>query len=180
MNSFGSCLEWRRETEAALFNFRNTAEKVRISLPLPRILEVMHSCYLHFAALATIHVLDEPKAKDAASDGDPSKEYTEIIFGLTSSRVGFMDDLKNTLAPTADFRHKVGIAKVIRATPSPVIEVDGPRSEDELLDEEADKEDGTGLSAKFCAEFALPDKPDDLKREWAFVVAASAATRILP
>ncbi|SPO25608.1 probable UDP-glucose:sterol glucosyltransferase Ugt53A1 [Ustilago trichophora] len=52
-----AALDWRKELEAAAFHARNTAEKVRISIPLERVVGVDSANFMDFAKVVHVDVL---------------------------------------------------------------------------------------------------------------------------
>lgn len=197
-------LEWRRELEAALWNFRNEAEKIRICIPLERILHYDHSSYLHFA----VSVEDHPKLgevvdpsglthllipslmnrlpplisslyfsqvvghlyvmneddKDLLPDQtvDSTTSSTLIGFGVTHKSAFILDVITGAFKEPHAWREKNG-DKILSMTASPTIEVEGPRSKNQDLDEDTEKPGEEGLAAKFVKEFSLRATPSQLK-----------------
>ncbi|PWN52669.1 hypothetical protein IE53DRAFT_384854 [Violaceomyces palustris] len=156
-------LDWRRELEAASFTFNNTAEKIRISLPLARILSIDSSDHLQFARIIHLTVLDDHADAEERSEMHDGHPITRIALGTTLNQIHLLRALRSAMEEPTSWRKSVGSDEVMRRTPECMVEIEGPRSEEEKLAEEAESEDPNGLAAKICKMFALPPQPNELK-----------------
>lgn len=73
-----AALDWRKELEAAAFHARNTAEKVRISIPLERIVSMDSATVLNVAKIVHLDILvGSVKDAEAAQAVQEHRERTE-------------------------------------------------------------------------------------------------------
>lgn len=160
-----AALEWRRELEAALWNFRNSAEKIRICVPLERIIHHDYSSYLHFATVAHLYVMDEADSKDPNPDensGNSSDQSTLVGFGITHRSNWILDVFREAFKEPTQWR-EANPDKLPAMTAPPTIEVEGPRSSSQDVEEEAKKGGPESLAARFVFEFSLRASPEQLK-----------------
>ncbi|KAL9936901.1 hypothetical protein V8E36_004136 [Tilletia maclaganii] len=149
-NTEEACLAWRRELEAALFTYRNSSDKIRISIPLARIAGVERIGMLHFAITSTIRVFEhEPGAGKASSrlDGASNINKTrDVAFGVTKRNADLIDNLVAHLQTPTKWREQLGFEEAMRRTPTAVIEVEGSRVQDEQDLDSGDEGDKPSLA----------------------------------
>ncbi|KAK0546158.1 hypothetical protein OC845_004725 [Tilletia horrida] len=143
-NTEEACLAWRRELEAALFAYRNSSDKIRISIPLGRIAGVERLSLLHFAMTVTVKVY-EYEASSSASKSSGNTESLgktrDVAFGVTTRNADLIEKLIAESQKAAAWRDEVGFEEAMRCLPSPMIEVEGSRVEEE--DHDLDLADGS-------------------------------------
>lgn len=155
-----AALSWQREIDAAVWHAHYGSDKVRVSLPLARILDVETTTIMNFATNLTFTVLDTPqpsaystkdlyphthKLRDKVRwhdiKNDPTITTRKIDFSITE------EWLQNMFA---DFTMALKVGKEWRAThatqdwplvPYPTIEIEGGRRR-----REDGKDDGDGES----------------------------------
>ncbi|PWN44933.1 UDP-Glycosyltransferase/glycogen phosphorylase [Ceraceosorus guamensis] len=152
-------LAWHREIEAALWRFKTTAEEIRVSLPLCRILSMTQSTYLAFAVALWLNVLD-----DSRNEGEKDASATiELSFGVTRGHESFLKELYDAHGAATRWRQEVGIDAVLLKSPSPMLDIEGPQSREVDLTRSASGSDGKSLAARITQSFGLRCKPDELR-----------------
>ncbi|KAE8210793.1 hypothetical protein CF327_g5378 [Tilletia walkeri] len=149
-NTEEACQAWRREAEAALWAYRNSSDKIRISIPLARIAGVEKIGMLHFAIASTVRVFEHEPGTGTISNG----KTRDVSFGITKRNAGLIDQLHTQLQGPTKWREELGFDEAMRRTPVPIIEVEGSRVQDEHDvdsgdegDKRADKSSTSGGSA---------------------------------
>ncbi|KAL8278984.1 hypothetical protein RQP46_008653 [Phenoliferia psychrophenolica] len=178
-----SGVAWRSDMEAALFTFRATADKLRLSLPLQRITRIITEPYMTLAERVQIQ-FDSGRCAEGSDEGDDSASVASSSSGSETSSSKRMAAtiefgyLKNHHTFVESLQKYVDLAQALpHCTPGavqPILELDSEvRAADALFQQElsADKT----LAAQFVREFALHDKPADL-----FVVNSCELVRNLP
>ncbi|CAD6975346.1 unnamed protein product [Tilletia controversa] len=140
-NTEAACLAWRRELEAALWAYRNSSDKVRISIPLARIAGVERIGMLHFAITSTIRVFDHEPTNGKGRDATRTSKTRDVSFGLMKRNAALMDKLLVQVQGLAKWRDELGFEEAMRRTPVPIIEVEGSRMQDEHDDDNTDEGD---------------------------------------
>ncbi|KAK0527714.1 hypothetical protein OC842_004774 [Tilletia horrida] len=146
-----ACLVWRRELEAALWAYRNSSDKIRISIPLARIAGVERIGMLHFAIASSIRVFEyEPGTSKipGVSDSSSVGKTRDIAFGMTKRNAVLVDKLLTQLQGPSKWRDELGFEEAMRRTPAPIVEVEGSRVQDEHdvdSSDEADKGSPTSV-----------------------------------
>ncbi len=157
-----AALIWRKEIEAALWRYRHTAEKVSVSLPLPRIKAIDQFSFLSFAACVNIVAHDEaqtsstpvteetPSTPSASSDdsgGSGSKDTLEVTFGLTNPSLHLRSPLEQALTKFRPIRQRLGYEHVSFLSPRPEILLDGPMTADKDGAHKDDEDEANAASS---------------------------------
>lgn len=150
-----AALEWRKELEAAAFHARNTAEKVRISIPLERIVGIDAADFMRVAKVLHIdvlvgavnddevlqieqenrertgrHQLDRTWSTSDAFFNCPKNpgfkcHVTQVTFGVTHNRSAFIDLLREALTPSRSIQHSTGYKNLLSISPAPLLDLQG-------------------------------------------------------
>ena len=150
-----AALDWRKELEAAAFHARNTADKVRISIPLERIVGVDSAAFMQVAKVIHIDVLmgavneaeaahiveehqqraDRHQLDHSWSSGNVFVDCpkmpgfkchtTQVAFGVTHNRAAFIDLLREALKPSNSIHQTVGYRETLHAVPAPLLDLEG-------------------------------------------------------
>ncbi|KAM0748381.1 UDP-Glycosyltransferase/glycogen phosphorylase [Meredithblackwellia eburnea MCA 4105] len=184
-----AALAWRGDFEAAVYTFRSTADKLRLSLPLQLIQEVLHEPYLSLAERVQV-MFDSGKCADTGISGDDDasiissdsgsgsgtgtglgtekreRTLSTIEFGFLKNHHHFVEKLENLVLLAKDLSNPCAVP--------PILELDSDVRKLDLEKQKEVEEDNT-LAAKFCRTFALDDKPSDL-----FVAPSCELVRSLP
>ncbi len=156
-----SCIAWHSDAVAALFSFRNTADRLRVSLPLELITKVTTAPYMTLATSVSVEFGDHHSAEDSS---DQSKL---LEFGFLRTHETFAEMLLSAIDRAHE--HPSG-ARV----PPAILEIDSPLPQDEVARTEELANDHT-LAANFVRKFALSDHPNEL-----FVSSHVELVRTLP
>ncbi|KAK4704988.1 hypothetical protein P7C70_g1228, partial [Phenoliferia sp. Uapishka_3] len=181
-----SAVAWRSDMEAAVFTFRATADKLRLSLPLQLIQRIVTEPYMNLAERVQIHFdsgrcaegSEGEESDDSASlgeegtrtngnrEGKKARTPSTIEFGYLKNHHTFVESLQKFVDLAQELPSCGGV--------QPILELD---SEVRTADAEAQKELSTDktLAAQFVRQFALHDKPTDL-----FVAPSCELVRNLP
>ncbi|CDS01828.1 hypothetical protein [Sporisorium scitamineum] len=149
-----AALDWRKELEAAAFHARNTADKVRISIPLERIVGLDSASFMQVAKVIHIDVLigavNEAEAAHIAQEHrervdrhqldhswssgdvflncpkDPGFKChtTQVAFGVTHNRTAFIDLLREALKEPASIHKSAGFHDTLRTVPAPLLDLE--------------------------------------------------------
>ena len=151
-----SALQWRKELEAALWKFRHTAEKIHISVPLPRIKTVEQFAFLSFARCIQLLIQDGTSLPQPSSADDSSTDQdttTDVTFGLVESQAFIKDMLEKTLQASKRWRENIGWEKALKLVPRPLIALDGALTKEEEEESnsasEAEDSDAEDQASKF-------------------------------
>ncbi len=156
-----AALDWRKELEGAVFHSRNTADKVRISIPLERIVGLDTADFLQVAKIVHIDVLagsvDEASAAAAVQEHrDRTARHqldhswssgnmyincpknpgfkchiTQIALGFTVKRLPFIDLLQEALKSRKKMQGNVGFEQVLRLVPTPLLDLESDPDADD-------------------------------------------------
>lgn len=143
-----STIAWHSDLVAALFSFRNTADRLRVSLPLELITKVTTAPYMNLATSVAVEFGPESTTEDSS---DQSKV---LEFGFLRTHETFAGLLLSSI----DRAHEQPSGANV---PPPILEIDSPLPPDEVARTEELANDKT-LAAKFVRTFALADHPGDL------------------
>lgn len=146
-----STIAWHSDLVAALFSFRNTADKLRVSLPLELITKVTTAPYMNLATSVSVEF-----GTEAATGEDTSDQSKLLEFGFLRTHETFAGLLLSAIDRAHE--HPSGSGATV---PLPILEIDSPLPPDEVARTEELTNDKT-LAAKFVRTFALADHPADL------------------
>jgi len=144
LSTVESTIAWHSDMVAALFSFRNTADRLRVSLPLELITKVTTAPYMSLATSVSVEFGTEANAD----------ENKLLEFGFLRTHETFAELLLSAI----DRAHENRSESVV---PPPILEIDSPLPEDEVTRTEELAND-KGLAANFVRTFALSDHPNDL------------------
>ncbi|TKY85642.1 hypothetical protein EX895_005181 [Sporisorium graminicola] len=158
-----AALDWRKELEAAAFHARNTSEKVRISIPLERIIGLDSTDFMSVAKVMHIdvligavneseaaHIIQEHRERSERhlldhswSSGDVFRDCpknpgfkchtAQVAFAVTRNRVAFIDLVREAIKVPQSFHRSAGYKQTLQAVPAPLLD----------LESEAEPEDAT-------------------------------------
>ncbi|KAJ1033093.1 hypothetical protein NDA16_000371 [Ustilago loliicola] len=94
-----AAFDWRKELEAAAFHARNTAEKVRISIPLERVVGMDAAPFMHVAKIVHLDVLvgsvNEQEVAAAEKERKQREERHQLVEHSWSTNNVFISCPKN-------------------------------------------------------------------------------------
>ncbi|EST05648.1 Glycosyl transferase, family 28 [Kalmanozyma brasiliensis GHG001] len=152
-----AALDWRKELEAAAFHARNTAEKVRISIPLERVVGMDTANFLSVAKIVHFDVLvgavndaeaqkilkeqreraDRQQLDHSWSSGhvfincpkhpEIKCHVTQVALGFTHNRAAFVDLLQEALKGPKAAQKQTGFEEMLRALPAPLLDLEGEK-----------------------------------------------------
>ncbi|KAJ9479259.1 putative Sterol 3-beta-glucosyltransferase (putative) [Pseudozyma hubeiensis] len=156
-----AALDWRKELEAAAFHARNTAEKVRISIPLERIVGTDAADFMHVAKILHVDVLVgavtesemaqiEQEHRERADGHHIDRSWssgnsfltcpknpgfkchvTQVAFGVTHNRAAFIDLLREALKASRSVQHSLGYKEMLHALPPALLDLQGQSDVDD-------------------------------------------------
>lgn len=158
---------WIKDLEAACWTCKKSRDRVRVSIPLERLGDLEASEYLHLIKMQTSVILGQQKLPTDQGEGEspaepPSTE--DLIFGVLTTHASFTHLAKTAFDEARTRRDAMGRDRLLKETPSPIIEIEGfGQAEGELIRQAAGHQDADGLAAKLVDLFSLRSSPDDLK-----------------
>ncbi|CBQ72895.1 probable Ugt53a1-UDP-glucose:sterol glucosyltransferase Ugt53A1 [Sporisorium reilianum SRZ2] len=149
-----AALDWRKELEAAAFHSRNTSDKVRISIPLERIVGLGAADFMQVAKVIHVDLIvgavseseqaqfvqehrerAERRQLDHSWSGndvfyncpkDPGFKChtTQVAFGITHNRIAFLDLLREAIKKPQTLHKSAGFRQTLQAVPAPLLDLD--------------------------------------------------------
>ncbi|CAO1626329.1 unnamed protein product [Sympodiomycopsis kandeliae] len=160
---------WHKDFEAAIWACKKGRDRVRICIPVERLMSAQTTQYRHFINAKLRVMLDDQTGrrysvtKTARANDRRSWNSTELEFGILRAQVGIVSEIEEAVAAANRLHSQNSIEKILYDTPSPIVEVEGSQEKEEALRLAATHDDPNGLAAKLVDMFTLRTLPSDLK-----------------
>ncbi|KAK4053271.1 hypothetical protein OIO90_004045 [Microbotryomycetes sp. JL221] len=145
-----AAMRWHAEVRAALFTFRSTSDKLRLSLPLQYVTKTVVTPFTTVAEQVQL-TFDTVCTEKASPDHNDAPQTVE--FGYLRSHSIFTEKLIEHIEASHSLPRCEGT--------EPILEIDSPTSQAELQRAKELRED-TSLPAQFALKFALADEPSSI------------------
>lgn len=160
---------WHKDLEAAVWACKKARDRVRVCVPIQRLVSVDTTEYRHFVNIK-LGVLMDGDLKEHSSSRGPSAGaaqgedgQVQLEFGVLRAQAHFVHDLEGAVNEAKKIHQTFSLSKVQQQVISPIIEIEATREKEEALRLAASHDDPEGLAAKLVELFTLKTPPADIK-----------------